>query len=139
MHVSGVRMCVTADRNHNSLLGSISHSTILILFFFMAPLCKNNLKVGCPVCLFFFFVYLYQACMQTDTHTHAHSLPCFISEPLHCAQSPMMQQGPGMAYEGLGIAREACESHSALQTSTSKNLVASRWRDSVSLEVPPPQ
>ena len=115
-------MCVTADRNHYSLLGSISHSTILLRFFFGTSLQKQPQSRMSRLSFFFLCLPLYQACMQTDTHTHAHSLPCFISEPLHCAQSPMMQQGPGMAYEGLGIAREASESHSALQTSTSKNL-----------------
>ncbi|KAF3839324.1 hypothetical protein F7725_018041 [Dissostichus mawsoni] len=81
-----------------------------------------TVSLHCPVPLL-----LVPTCMQTDTHTHAHSLPCFISVPLHFAQSPMMQQGPGMAYEGLGIAREASESHSALQTSTS-GVMVSHWK-----------
>lgn len=77
VHVSGVRMCVTADCNHYILLGSISLTAkYCFIFLFLAPFRKkttSHSKVGC----FFFSLYTSLSSMhahtQTDTHTHAHT------------------------------------------------------------------
>lgn len=89
VHVSGVRMCVTADCNHYILLGSISLTAkYCFIFLFLAPFRKKTTSHSKVGCFFFFFVYLSikHARTHADRHTYTCThLPCSNTEPLHCA------------------------------------------------------